>query len=164
MNNVLKRVSPAMFVIVLICFFLPFTTFTCSGEKMATITGVQYLTGTSITVPGSGSFGSRPQTEEISPEPLIIVVLVFTVLGLIISFANGTISYVLSVIAGIGGTIFLFLFKSKVDKETLAEGGGMIHVDFNLGFWLAVVFLVLIVLFNFFLSVSKDSQKGNFEP
>lgn len=162
MNNVLERVSPAMFIIVLICFFLPFTTFTCSGEKMATITGVQYVTGTSITVPGSGSFGSKPQTEKISPEPLIIVVLVFTVLGLIISFANGTISYVLSVIAGIGGTIFLFLFKSKVDKETLAEGGGMIQVDYNVGFWLAIVLLVLVVLVNFVISVINKNKGKDF--
>ena len=51
MESMTKKFSPAIFGIVLICFILPFVTVSCQGQKLATLTGIQLITGTTIKQP-----------------------------------------------------------------------------------------------------------------
>ena len=61
MKSEMRRFTPAIYVLTLICFFLPFTHISCEGRKVASFTGIQLVTGTSITVEG--------EVEKIDPEP-----------------------------------------------------------------------------------------------
>jgi hypothetical protein len=64
-----KRLSPAIFVLVLICFFLPFMTFSCQGERVLSLSGIQLVTGTSV--PQAQMFGP-PKSERMNAEPLAV--------------------------------------------------------------------------------------------
>ncbi|MBD3180857.1 hypothetical protein GF312_01095 [Candidatus Poribacteria bacterium] len=85
MNNItlIKKVSPSVFGIIVICFFMPFVNISCAGENIITLTGFQLITGTSIDQ--SDPFG-RGQSEKVPPEPLGIAVFVCGILGLLLSF------------------------------------------------------------------------------
>ena len=46
-----SKVSPALFVITTLCFLFPFVTVSCNGQKVATFSGVELATGTTVEQP-----------------------------------------------------------------------------------------------------------------
>ncbi len=42
----IKKFSPALFGVIILCFFLPFANLSCSGQTVMTLTGFQLITGT----------------------------------------------------------------------------------------------------------------------
>lgn len=46
-----KKAIPAILGLALICFFLPFVTVSCQGQKLMTFSGIQLVTGTTIQEP-----------------------------------------------------------------------------------------------------------------
>jgi hypothetical protein len=61
-----KILSTSAALIVLICFFLPWVTVSCSEQEVATLSGYDLSVGTDIDL-GVG-------TEEVDPDPIIFVV------------------------------------------------------------------------------------------
>ena len=47
----LKKFSPALFGLVILCFFLPFVNLSCSGQTVMTLTGFQLITGSEYSEP-----------------------------------------------------------------------------------------------------------------
>ena len=52
MEELKKFLNPLFFVIVIISFFLPFFNLTCQQQKIASITGFELITGTTISTNG----------------------------------------------------------------------------------------------------------------
>ena len=154
MKNRAKKFSPTIFGLALICFFLPFIEVSCQGQKIVTYTGIQMITGTTIEQPDL--FGTGKQSKKVDPEPLAIFAFFSGVMGLGLSFLKGRKSSVAPAIAGIIGVIALLLLKSKLNNEILKEGGGMLQLEYGVGFWLTfVLYLSAIGLNIFLLSGSK---------
>ena len=153
----IKKFSPVVFVIVLICFFLPFVTVSCGGEKMATLSGVQLITGTSVEGSGSSEdvFGTKKETRKVDTEPLAIVALITTLAGLGLSFLKNRRSAIGPAIAGAATVIFLLLLKYKLDSDILTEGEGVLRMEYNFGFWLAFLFSIIAVALNLFLFMKR---------
>lgn len=159
MKDMIKKFSPAIYGLVLICFFLPFTHISCQGEKVATFTGIQLVTGT--TIEQTEMFSERKKTEKIDPEPLAILVLCSAVAGLGFSFLKGKGSTLASAIVGGAGLIFLLLLKAKIDNEVLKEGKGVLRVEYGTGFWMILLlFLFAICLNGFLFSQLKKEDEG----
>src|SRR5207245_11091900 len=78
-----KNASRAIFVLALISFFLPFVTFSCQGQKVATFSGIQLMTGTTIQQPQM--FGS-PKEQKMGAEPLAVLAFLCGIAGLAVSF------------------------------------------------------------------------------
>jgi len=134
-----KKLSPAIYVIALICFFLPFLTFSCQGQKVLSLSGLQLVTGTSIQQPQM--FGP-PQSQKVDPEPLAILAFLCGVLGLAMSFLKGRASAIAPAATGGIAAILLLVMKSRIEGDVLNKGGGVVQVNYDVGFYI-VVFLFL---------------------
>jgi zinc-ribbon domain len=140
MESVARKLSPAAFVLALICFFLPFVTFSCQGQKVASFSGVQLATGTTVKQPQI--FGA-PKSEKFDPEPLAVFALLSVLAGLGLSFLKGKKGAVGSAALAVLGMILLAALKSKLDGEALRQGGGVIQVGYETGYYLTLVFLLV---------------------
>jgi len=139
MEGVARKLSPAAFVLALISFFLPCITFSCQGQKVASLSGVQLATGTTIEQPQM--FGP-PKSQKVNAEPLAALALLSVLAGAGLSFLKGKKGTVSSAaLAGVG-IILLGALKSKVDGDVLRQGGGAIQVNYQVGFYLVIVFLL----------------------
>jgi hypothetical protein len=139
MEGVARKLSPAAFVLTLVCFFLPFVTFSCQGQKIASFSGIQLATGTTIEQPQM--FGP-PKSQKVDAEPLAILALLSVLAGAGLSFLKRKKGAVNSAaLAGLG-IILLGALKSKVDGDALRQGAGAIQINYEAGFYLAIVFLL----------------------
>lgn len=156
----IKKISPAIYGLAFICFFLPFSHLSCQGEKIATFTGVQLVTGTTIESPEM--FSKERENRQVEPEPLAILAFLCTFggagLSLLIKGKRGTV--VSAIIGGLGLISLLFL-KAKIDNEVLREGEGVLQVEYGIGFWLALLLFITAIGFNVFLfsQVKEETEQ-----
>lgn len=156
MEDRIKKFSPAIFGIALICFFLPFINVSCSGQKIGSLTGIQLVTGT--TIEQSDLWGKK-QVQKVDGEPLAIAAFISVFAGLGLSFIKARKGSIAPAVIGAAGVILLLLLKSKIDNEVLRQGGGMIQVNYGVGFWLTFMSFLSAGVFNAFsLSQSKGSH------
>src|SRR5512144_1133400 len=105
-----KFISPALFLLIALCFFLPFVSFTCQGQKIATITGMELVTGTKIDKLQSPQFNQQKENSELlkqstlASEPLAVAAFIFAVLGIACSFISQY-SRILSIISAALGVL-----------------------------------------------------------
>ena len=122
---------------VLVLFLLPFTTLTCGGAKLVTMNGVQLATGTTIST--KEPLSARAKVETIKPEPLATVAILAALAGLGLAFIKGKGGRLGSAIAAAFCAITLLAMKMKVDQDTLKQGQGVVGVQWEFGFWMALV-------------------------
>lgn len=135
-NNARKAAS-VPFLLVLICFVLPFVEVSCQGHKMISLTGYQAAFGTEVSEPVS--FGSQPKMEKIEGMPSLVVVLVSSVVAAALCFVNN----IVAAISGGIGLVFLILAKSKIDGDAVNKGRGLLTVDYGFGFYATMVLLLV---------------------
>jgi hypothetical protein len=99
-----------------------------------TFSGLQLATGTTVSQPQL--FGESTE-RKVAAEPLASAALLCAVAGLLASFAGGRASRMAAGVLGGIGALLLLLLKSKVSSHTLQEGGGMLQVSYDPGYWLA---------------------------
>ena len=78
-----SKVSAALFIVTTICFLFPFFTVSCNGQKVATFSGVQMATGTTVERPQA--FGST-QKERVDAEPSAAIAAICALAGIGLSF------------------------------------------------------------------------------
>lgn len=119
-----------LFVVAGLGFLLPFVTLSCSGQRLATVTGVQLVTGAE-----AGSHRSPSDAQA-------AFALGMCVLGVLLSLrATGTAGRIPAALAGAAGTIALLFFKTTLEDEALRQGHGVIRVQYEFGYYLALVAL-----------------------
>jgi phosphatidylserine synthase len=129
--------------------------FSCQGQHVATFSGLELVTGT--TIQQQGTFG-QSQNKKADPEPIAIAVLLFTVLGLALSFLKGEKASLIPAIVGAFTLILLFLLKSKIETDAANQSQGAIHTEYAIGFWLALIASVLAIVLNGYLYLASTKQ------
>ena len=127
-----SRLSPAAYLLALLCFLMPFVELSCQGQELATFTGLQVATGASVKEPRM--FGP-PQEKTLPPDIVVLAALAAAGAGLLLSLGKGGASSQSSGVAGLSAAILLLVFKSRTDSGMLSQGGGLIQVQYGLGFW-----------------------------
>ncbi|MEN9213792.1 MAG: hypothetical protein Q6J44_01555 [Gloeomargarita sp. DG02_4_bins_56] len=127
----LHRWRATAFGVVLVAFFLPFMTLSCTVQPVQTqITGIQLITGTqpglSISIP------------PIPPQPNAGVAFAAAWVGLTTSFLSSRWGLWLPAGAGAVGGTLLLMIKARFDERVASEGAGVLRLDYHPGFWLAV--------------------------
>jgi hypothetical protein len=145
MQESLKKFSPAIFGIILICFMLPWVNLSCQGQNAATFSGLQLATGTTV----------QQQNQEVKSEPLAVAVLVLTILGLALSFLKDKKSSIIPCIIGAAAFILLLLLKSKIDTDASNHS---IQVQYAIGFWLVLVLFIGAIALNGYLYFYSKKQ------
>ncbi|MBW4571923.1 MAG: hypothetical protein KME31_29095 [Tolypothrix carrinoi HA7290-LM1] len=159
MNKLRRKISPALFTLTLICFFLPFITVSCRQEEIATLNGIDLAIGKTVRQPSI--FGNQSKEEKIPADPLATIALISGVIGLGTSFIKAKKSAIAPAGAGIVGFILLLMLKSKIDSEIVKQGQGLLLVSYGFGFWLAFIFFISATFLNVYSLI--DSQKDD-EP
>ena len=157
MKKSVKNISPAIFGIIVICFFLPFINVSCSDQKLMSFTAFQMVTGTTIQQPSM--FGENTERQEVDPEPLAIAIFACVIAGLLLSFIKNRKTAILPLICAIVGIATLLMLKSKIDNDVLNEGGGILQIDYVFGFWSILLLLIIAVLLNGYVFSGKDEEK-----
>jgi hypothetical protein len=156
MEELKKFLNPIFFVIIIICFFLPFFNITCQQQKITSVTGFELVSGTTISTNGlnkgltSTSIPELNNTknESVSPEPLALIALLLAVTGLVISFYQ-RFSDIGSGAIGLLGAISLIFLNSVIADDLL----GKVHnqplaVECAFGYYIALIFFIILLLYN----------------
>jgi hypothetical protein len=102
------------FAVIIICFLLPFITIKCGNYEIATLTGVDLVTGTHIDT-------DNDHGQAIGPNIFILISLVLAIAGLVLAFlkfrGNKMISLIISVLGLISLIVFYFNIRQKIPSE-----------------------------------------------
>jgi len=162
MKSNAKKLSPVVFLLALFCFFLPFVTFSCQGQKVLSVSGIQLVTGSSV--PQPQMFGPAiPQRME--GEPLAVLAFVCGILGLGLSFLRGRNGAIAGIASGGLGFLLLLAMKSKIEGDVLSKAGGVIQVSYDIGFaFVLILFFAAVAVNTFALIQSKAPPKTEAKP
>lgn len=148
----IQTVSAALFGLILLCFFLPFVNVTCNRMQVTSITGFQMLTGATV------------KQQKAEAEPLALLVFLSAIAGLGLSFFRGRTAKIADPTSATVGLILMLLLKFKIDSYALRavkEGRGIIGVEYNIAFWVAVLLFVASAgLSGFVLFQDRDPKNG----
>lgn len=140
MHSMLPRVRAGAFSVVLIAFFLPFVTVSCPGMQV-TFSGVQLAMGTTFQDPRNPN-----DVQRLDGEPLAQGAALSALVGLLLAFLPARTGRIASAVAGGLGAALLLLFKNKLDHDVVAQGMGVLVLNYEPGYWLAFLVLGGIVL------------------
>ncbi len=160
MEELKKILNPVLFLVIIICFFLPFFNLTCQQQKIASITGFELISGTQISTKGIDKtmkdlsipeVKQESKPDNVSPEPLAFVAFLLAVGGLIISFF-GKISDIGAAAAGLMGALILVFLSSSISDNILGKVQSQpMAVECAAGYYLCLVFFILAFFYNGYL-------------
>jgi hypothetical protein len=172
-----KYLNPLFFVIVIICFFLPFFNLMCEQQKIASITGFELITGTTITtnnlnksitrIPNSTDEMSKVKSDTVTPEPLALIAFLTAIIGLVISFFK-KFSDIGSAVAGLLGGLCLIFLSNVISDNILGKIQYVpLSVELALGYYIAMILFAILLIFNMYLFFQRisyqPSDQGTFE-
>lgn len=141
------KVSPLIFAASILCFIFPFLSVSCGGQKVATFTGVQLAIGTTLEQPQTSG---PTKNQKVDPDPLAALAGLCAVIGIGLSFA-GTRAAIAAAISGGLGAISLLFMRLRLADQVLKQGQGMLQVNSETGFSLALLLLIAGAAWNAFL-------------
>ncbi|HSP87157.1 MAG TPA: hypothetical protein VLN45_03435 [Ignavibacteriaceae bacterium] len=162
--DAVKKFSPAVFGIIIFCFFLPFVNLTCSGQTVMKLTGFQLITGADmdqssfLNQEGMFNQGMQDQPAEnqgVEAQPLALFALLAAVLGLLVSFVRKKTTAFVCVIIGAAGAIFLLLLKFSLDGDASLKGEGVVQLDYQFGYWFSVLLFIASAVLNWLMFKEK---------
>jgi hypothetical protein len=145
----------APYVLALLCFLLPFLTFSCAADRSAhqSISGWSFVAGDKVVV---GVEGGRKQTEKVEANPWATTAFVVTCLAIAFSMARG---FSASAATGTGAIVALLGLLQNA-KDSVAKGaGGLVVVSPAAGFDLALLALAFGVGLNGYIAWIDRGRK-----
>jgi hypothetical protein len=145
-----KNTSRVTFGAVLLCAFLPFVSVTCQGQRLATLTGVQLVSGTTLQEPTALGSNSE-KVHRVQPEPLLIAVYVCALLGLLISSTSGNGAPRAGVLLASLGALGMLIVRARIENQAGQAGFSLtgLSIDYEIGFWLPLLLLSLTAVLGF---------------
>lgn len=131
MNENLKKLPPGVFVIIILCFFLPFASLSCQGQTVAKVSALKLVTGTTI------------EGIPVSSEPLAIFVLLLAVIGLFLGFLKFKNSELFGSLTGAVGFILTIVLKSGIENDVARGSSGAFEVNSEIGYMLILLLFLV---------------------
>ena len=150
-------VSPALFLLVLLLFTLPWMTIKCEDEDVVTVTAVDMITleETIISTPA----GRDTLSPEVTDSALLYVAAVIAVAGIVLLFVpmhRDTKRYTRAVLGALGA-LSLLGFMAQMIWRVHSETEGLASVTMEYGFYLSVLAFVAVTALQFIpMSVPPD--------
>ena len=134
-----KKLLPALYILIIFSFLLPFFNLSCGGQKVMSLTGIQLVTGTQYDQ--KEMFGGSKQ-EKVDAEPLAILALLSAIVGLVIGLIKTKNYNLASIIISAVGVILLLLLMNKLNIDITEKGRGMVTIDFLFGYWFTLLLFI----------------------
>jgi hypothetical protein len=141
-----SKASPVIFILATLCFLLPFVTVSCNGQKVASLTGVELATGTTVEQPQV--FGPA-QKKRVGAEPLATLAALCAIAGIGLSFLGSRLA-IAPAVSGAAGALFLLLLQSKLNSDMSKEVQGAFRLEWEVGFVLVLLFFIAGAAWNFY--------------
>jgi hypothetical protein len=156
-SSQMKQLSPGVFGITLLCFFLPFINITCGGEKIASVSARELVTGGTLETPEQSDKGGKGMElkGKIKSEPLAVVLLVFVVAGLVFSFLKKNVFTILAAVSAGAALITQLMLRSKILQDIDKEGEKLLQIEMAFGFWTILLLLIVALAMNMLLVLKK---------
>lgn len=146
MDNI-KKFSPALFGLIIFCFFLPFVNLSCSGQTIMSLTGFQLMTGAEVEA--GDMFGGfdmseqeKTESENVDPQPMAILAFIMALVGLGLSFIGKKASAITTAVISVLGFLFLILLKVNMDGDVDLSGQYIITLDYQFGYWFSMILFI----------------------
>jgi hypothetical protein len=143
-----KYITPSLYGIIIICFFLPFVIVSCEGKTIQEFTGMQMAVGTTVQT-FSGSQEEETYNYRVNPDPCASIALIITIIGLILGLSGKGREILLTAASAIG-VIMLLLVRSNVVKEMTKQGMQMLNIEFGAAYYISIILFLIAALFNLF--------------
>jgi len=153
-----RRLIPLAFSLVIIFFFLGFCDFTCNSMKMASLSGINLVTGTTVQMNAGGIFddnsfpsmGRRSEKQadkgqKVEPNIWAILAFLSAIGGLAAFYKKIRKESLAGVAMGALGCISLLILRSAIKSKVEEQGGSMVRIEihFLFGYWASILaFLV----------------------
>lgn len=147
-----RQFPPAAYLLALVCFLLPFAELSCQGKTLASFTGIELATGTTVQEPQM--FGP-PKQRPVPADGVVILALAAVITGLVLAALSKGVPSRPSGIAGVVALLALLMFKSQAEQSILRQGGGLIVLQLGPGYWGATLFSVIGAALGLFSRVSS---------
>jgi hypothetical protein len=146
---------PLAFALVIIFFFFSFCDFKCNSVKVASLTGINLVTGTSIQADPSGMLGNNPfgsmngyqrnevkdKGQKVEPNIWAILALLAAIGGVFAFYKKIPKESLAGTAVGAVGFISLIILQSAIKSAVGKQGGGMvqIEIEFLFGYWASLL-------------------------
>jgi ribosomal protein L40E len=154
--------SPTLFLLAALCFFLPFVSFTCQEHKIATISGMELVTGTKIEKYNLEKLGTEEaksdmdKEREINSEPLAVAAFIFALGGIMVSLIPRY-TRILSIICGALGALMLIFLRSSIGGEVTGDFDfKIIEVSYEWGYYLSLLLFIAAFALNLYRMISEN--------
>lgn len=132
-----SKLSAAAYLGIAIVFLMPFLDMSCQGQKMVTLTGYEVAFGAEL--PVEAPFGGPKAKQKVDSTPIIMTAFFITLIAAAVALWNGIGG---AVFAGVAG-VCLILGQSQINRKIIIEGKGLFTVDFQVGFYLSIILLLV---------------------
>lgn len=133
-----RQFIPPAFGIAALCFFLTFCNLTCGGQKIASVTGINLITGTELKSPDM--FGDEGgDVKDIDPNIWAIIAFGCALLGLVAFLRKFKDEDRIGTYAGIVGFVSLLILQFTIKNMINGQTEEIVEAEFQMGYWLALL-------------------------
>jgi hypothetical protein len=133
-----KRNIPTIsFGAVILLFFLSFCDLQCSGQKIASVSGFNLVTGKSFSAPQPG--GGLDSAQRLKPNFFAIMALGMAICGLVVYVNKLPNESFWGMAVGAGGAFSLLVMRTLLLAKINGQSMGMVSLHFKFPFWLAIM-------------------------
>lgn len=149
-------IKPAVFLLIIILFFLPFAQIRCDSTIVTEMKGIDFVTGKEIEDGKKDSDGPS----KVEPNKFAIMAFLSAIVGFFISFFSKKIMIALGEIVSLIGMVMLLLFKNDLETQIIQtkESFGLITINYLFAFWASFALFVLYVVFSLSVLLSQKSR------
>jgi hypothetical protein len=147
--DAVKKLSPAVFGLIIFCFVLPFVNLTCSGQTIMSLTGFQLITGTDLDQNMFNQQGMFEQQEmqtqseskeNVEAQPMALFAFLAALFAFAISFVKKKVTALICMIISILGCVFLLMLKINMDSDASTAGAEMvIQLEYQFAYWFSLL-------------------------
>jgi hypothetical protein len=151
--------SPALFILIIISFFLPFVSLNCSGTKFQQFSGVDLAVGKAVH-PNDPSMSAKVPPNQSVRELWATVALLAAIIGLILSLRPLKKKILALAVSGSFVFLSLLLLMGRISSElSNGEYAGALQAEYLFGYWMAFLLSLVIGGVNGYLVlVEKDKS------
>lgn len=151
-----RPLIPASFAAILILFLFSFCDFSCGGQKLVSIKGIDFVMGKNIPTPSIS--GDKNNSQKLPPNPYAIIAVASALTGLVIFLIGNKKESILGMIVGTAGSLSLLVLHYIVTSKVETELQGQVQVDFQIAYWLSTLLFIVSAIFSY---VRKDIEQNS---
>lgn len=151
----IRKISPALFGLIVLFMFLPFASVTCQGQKVVTVSAMDLTVGTTV--------DTSDGQEHIRPGGRAILLLLSALAGVAVGLLKIPRKELASLIAGAFGFLMFLLLWSKV-SGSVSGANAAVGITYDSGFYLMLLGFLAVIGLNGYLLYQERTQQTAMSP